>query len=59
VLYSSSWKDEAAAQAAEKAWARVLANKPVQAPAEVRARVTRQGRNVVSLEGLPNSIRPE
>ncbi len=59
VLYSSSWKDEAAAQAAEKAWARVLANKAVQAPAAVRARVTRQGRNVVSIEGLSDTIDPK
>ncbi|MCX6599791.1 MAG: hypothetical protein NTV70_25845 [Acidobacteria bacterium] len=59
VLYSSSWKDEAAAEAAEKAWARVVANKPVQASGNARGRVSRQQRNVISIEGLSAPSRPE
>ena len=59
VLYGSSWKDEAAAQAAEKAWARVVANKPVQAPRPLGAKVTRQGRHLTSIEGLTSPARPE
>lgn len=59
VLYASSWKDEAAAQAAQTAWARVVANKARQAEGVRRARVQRRQRLVFSIEGLPASPRPE